>query len=121
MTRSRAAFPLLSLSLLAFFAAPPAQAQDATTQDLRCLVIAIEMSGSVDAQIRASATTVGAYFLGRLDGRTPDLDVQTRAAQEMMRMKPEDLDPEVDRCTALMGVRAQVIGALAARLAGQTR
>jgi hypothetical protein len=120
MTRSRAAFRLLPLSLM-LGVALPARAQDANTQDLRCLVIAIEMSGSVDEQIRASATTVGVYFLGRLDGRAPDLDVQARVAAEMMRMKPEDLDPEVNRCTALMGTRGQVISDLAGRLAGQSR
>ena len=120
MTAFRAASPVLALSL-ALLAAWPARAQEADRQDLRCLLIAIEMSGSVDEQIRASATTVGAYFLGRLDGRNANMDVQARAAEEMARMKPEDLDPEVVRCSNLMGARSKTITELAARLAGPNR
>jgi hypothetical protein len=96
-------------------------AQDAVAPDLRCLIVALELSGSSDPQVRASAEAAGMYFLGRVDGRAQTIDLPARAVEELRRMKPEDLNPEFMRCSAVLGAREAAIMEMSQRLSQQTR
>ena len=96
-------------------------AQEAVGADLRCLIVAMELSGSSDEQVKTSAEAAGIYFLGRLDGRAPALDLPARAVEELRRMKPEDITPEFARCSALLGAREAAVTEMSRRLSQQTR
>jgi hypothetical protein len=97
-------------------------ADDLTRDDLRCAIVALSIAGS-----GKEAQTVGMmsmfYYLGRLDGRTPDLDLENRLIDEIAVMKPADLKAAAQRCGAFLVVRGQKLQEVGKRLqerAGKT-
>ena len=80
---------------------------DDTTDDVRCLVVSLEMASDQNATIKTSGTISAMYWFGRLDGRTPDLDLENRVLTEIAAMKPDDLKAEAVRCGAVLQARAK--------------
>jgi hypothetical protein len=82
-------------------AANCARADDgATTQDLRCLAIGLRMINLGDAQHRTAGTMITMYYVGKLAGRTPDLDLESAFLRQLDQMKPDDYAAEARRCGA---------------------
>jgi len=61
-------------------AAPPHDA--ATKGDLRCFIALTVLADNDDPEIKQAASAGTLYFLGRLDGRTPALDIEAAVAAE---------------------------------------
>ncbi len=57
-------------------------ADQRTMSDIRCIVVAMKMSARAGSAKQASATMITLYYLGRLDGRTPGLNVEGLIANE---------------------------------------
>ncbi|HEY8617908.1 hypothetical protein [Phenylobacterium sp.] len=99
---------------LALGAAGAASANEAdTTADVRCLVVVSAMASASPEQ-QSSAMMAALYYLGRIDGRTPALDLEARLIQETGRFAPKDMAAEGKRCGAHLmsrGTRLQEIGA----------
>jgi hypothetical protein len=92
--------------------AGPAAAPVADQPDLKCLIIAMAAieSGRADAQ---QPGVLGAiYYLGRLDARTPGLDLRSAIAAEEATLKPETMGAEAARCAAELKSRSAAIRAL---------
>ena len=88
----------------------PAQAMaDDTDDDLKCLVASMAMvqSGDPDDQSVGMLSTM--YWLGRLDGRTPALDLENKAKVAAEALKPADLAAETARCGDLLAKRGAVL------------
>ncbi len=96
-----------------------ARAQDANAADVRCLVVGLYTASGNDADQRTAGMMMTAYYLGRLDGRTPDLDLKTRLTDEVRRLTTAQLQAEGARCSADMTMRAKAMDALAGVLASQ--
>jgi len=102
MVRASLAILAAALSL-----ATSARAQDSDTlSDIRCLVVALDMDKSPDPQMRSLATSAGLYFVGRLRGRAPELDLETAIVQQLRIMSPQDLMSEGNRCGAILAGQA---------------
>lgn len=87
--------PLLFLILLS--AAAPSPDAD-TTVDVRCVVAMGSAMDTKNEQAKQLAFATMLYFLGRIDGRTPELDMEARYESEAKRMNPKDSKAFVDSC-----------------------
>jgi len=86
------------------------KAQDATTvADVRCVVIGLQIYDSSDAARQASGIWLSLYYLGRLHGRIPQLDIENLVVQEANKMTPTESASEAKRCGAsLSAIAAEV-------------
>ena len=112
--RSTAAITL-AVQLLAGGAAS-AQPQDATSQDLTCMVVTMMFaSQTTDPAMQQGATGGMAYYMGKLKGRDPNLDLKARFVAEANALvaNPVRLKAEASRCGADMqtwGAETKEIG-----------
>jgi hypothetical protein len=86
-----------------------------TTRDVRCAVVflqslaAMQPSATKD-DAKMNAVLAGAmYWLGRLDGRTPNLDLEHRLIAEEDSMTPEIRQAEAERCGAELAARGKMM------------
>jgi hypothetical protein len=100
MTRLPIAIAMLAGSLSLATAARAAD--DQTAADVRCLAVAFGMLQSPDPQVKSIAIGASLYFVGRLRGRTPDLDLEAAMVQQVGRMPPEDVRDELQRCSGVL-------------------
>lgn len=108
---------LAGLCVLNLVAPGLAHAEDrATTDDVRCLVVSLVIAGSGQQGAQAAGMAASLYYIGRLDGRTPDLDLENRMIDEIGAMKPQDIKAEGARCGGLLKSRGQAIQAIGQRI-----
>jgi len=118
MTRLPIVAAILSLVAGSFSLGSPAQAApDASssenTADVRCVIVALSLASSTDPQTKAIATAAGLYFVGRLRGRAPDLDMEAAIVKQASAFTGNDLRVERQRCGGELvaeGGRLKVIG-----------
>jgi hypothetical protein len=112
MGRRSIAASAAALSLL-LVAGPAAQAADDPAEaDFRCFAAMSQAGGgdTVADDTRAQLASGALYFLGKLDGRDPDLDLENALAERAKtKMKPKQLRREMARCSAELKSRAQVL------------
>jgi len=107
----------LSLAALACVAAPAARAaDDAAAADLKCMVVAAALSQNADPGLKSAGAMTGIYYLGRLDGRTPNLDLETRLRATISQMTPQELVPEIQRCGQQVQARLKSAGQIGSRM-----
>jgi len=113
----RMRFMTMAAVAVALSTAGGARAQDAgVTSDLRCFLVSSIGASSVDGGTKASLAYLAAYYLGRLDGRTPKVDLETLVPAEMAKLSPEDYRPELLRCGAEARTRREAVSAIGDRL-----
>jgi hypothetical protein len=94
--------------LLTALVGSAAKAEDAvTTSDLRCLVVASTLSNSTNESFKAAGTVSAFYYMGRLDGRAPDLDLENRLFAEALKMTPEDILAQARICRATLAKKTR--------------
>jgi hypothetical protein len=94
-----------------------ARAEDAqTTRDLRCTMVAFYTVSQAKVEAQAGLSGVALYYLGRLDGRTPGLDIEKRIREEAATLTQEQFAAEGKRCGQEMEVRGKEIQVLGANL-----
>jgi len=82
-----------------------------TTADVRCLA-AIGRLPELNAQnpqyseesMMALINAGSLYYLGRVHGREPRLDLENALIAELLKMDPQDIQSELSRCGDEMGV-----------------
>ena len=98
---------LLALVLFLFpLVGARAQGADATAADIRCLITSLSLGNSNNDTIKTAGFLASLYYLGRLDGATPNLDLEARMIAEIDKMTPEQLRSEAARCGGAMQTRA---------------
>jgi hypothetical protein len=99
--------------------AAPAKAAEPTTldQDVSCLVVSLTLISSQDETTRENGLKAFLYWLGRVDGAAPTLDLETRIAEMAQAMTREDTSAELMRCGSVMVERGQEVQAIGGRLA----
>ena len=76
-----------------------AQAPDAeTTADIRCVVVGMRLAGMTDSTARSSGDMTALYYLGRLEGRAPKLDIESLMVEQISKMTSSDYSSEAQRC-----------------------
>jgi hypothetical protein len=98
-------------------AAMPARAQEAPLEsELSCLVVSLGMMQSGDPQLSNSGRMAFLYWLGRIDGGDPALDLETRLPATFGAMTQEKLAQEAMRCGGEMIERGNEVQAIGRRL-----
>ncbi len=104
MKKARIGFALI-LALPLF-----SQAQDAeTAADVRCVVVGIQMSRSLDATQQASGTMVVMYYLGRLDRVFPGPNLEGLIVNAASQMSTAEFQTEATRCGKLLIEKGQLL------------
>ncbi|HEY2071619.1 MAG TPA: hypothetical protein VGG48_18810 [Rhizomicrobium sp.] len=100
-------FAILAVALLCFTGTALADAttDDASEADVRCLVVAINMSEGNATALKLAGTMSALYFLGRIDARSPDMDLEAHLIAELKKMTPEDVKEEAVRCGGMLQAR----------------
>lgn len=92
--------------------AAPAMAEDASSPDVRCLTIAALMVGN-GGQAQQAGFVSALYYIGRLDGRSPGLDLKARILEEAQALTPDKIEAERLRCSRQLqerGAALQTVG-----------
>jgi hypothetical protein len=101
---------VLSLALFA-----PAHAQDAPPDaDLRCLLVSFLGASNPDANFRSASILAAMYYLGRVDGRAPQMDLSAALVSRARTFHPEQAASEMKRCGAELKARAEALKELGA-------
>lgn len=91
-------------------------ADQRTMSDIRCIVVAMKMSAGGSSAQKASATMITLYYLGRLDGRTPGLNVEGLIAKEAAEMSAAELRSDAARCGRVLVEKGREIQRIGLRL-----
>ncbi|MGZ3376866.1 MAG: hypothetical protein ACXU8S_09730 [Phenylobacterium sp.] len=111
---------LSAAALAAWAAASSARAtDDPGASDVHCLAVASLLASNADPKIQSAGVMASLYFLGKLDGRTPTLDLETRLKDELTHYNPQDLQADAVRCGAELAVRGKAVSDIGARLKAQ--
>ena len=104
-------FLALLLAPISIAASPAIDAE--TTKDVRCLVAVASLANSEDESAKMAAIVGSQYFLGRIDGRQPTLDLETAIRTEAARLDEAAIKGLLLSCGGLMksrGAALQSIG-----------
>jgi hypothetical protein len=113
MKRARFGFAvMLALTLLSV-----AHAQDVeTAADVRCLVVGIQMSRSLDATQHSSAMMVVMYYLGRIDRAVPGPNLEGLVANTASQMSTSEFQTEAARCGKSLIEKGQLLQQIGSNL-----
>jgi hypothetical protein len=96
---------LLSLMLLA----PAAYANDSPPPaDIRCVIVAMQISISDDASQRTGGNMLAMYYAGRLD-QYPPKAIEDAIFKELPAMTPDLFKTEAGRCGRILMEKGQVL------------
>ena len=88
-----------AIGVMLTLSALPTYAQDAdTVADVRCLVVGLKMMQLSDASMQKAGYISFMYYVGRLDGRTPSLDIEQSIIKELDHMTAPEFSAEAVRC-----------------------
>lgn len=103
-------------------AAPALSAAD--TADLQCLAVSMVVSGMAENEdVRTGLMAASMFYLGRLEGRSPNVVWLDRLSDYLKTAAPEEMQTQTQRCgteIAAMGGRVQDWSARVAGEIGQT-
>jgi|ERR1700722_9507733 len=95
-----------------------ANAQDVETiADVRCLLVGIQMSRSLDATQRASGTMVVMFYVGRLDRVVLGPKLEDLIANEASHMSSAEFITEATRCGKSLVEKGQLLQRIGDHLA----
>jgi hypothetical protein len=78
-----------------------------TIADIRCLAVGLRISQLPDASQKSAGMMATLYYVGRLDGRTPKLDMETLISQEIPKLNDATFRAEAVRCGNGLTARGQ--------------
>jgi hypothetical protein len=87
-----------------------------TRGDLRCLIISAMAASSTVPATRQGGLVSFLYFQGRIEGRTPNLDLGNAIIAEVQRTPRAALEAEGRRCGAILSDRGRYLQQLGPRL-----
>ncbi|HMI39914.1 MAG TPA: hypothetical protein VK485_01630 [Sphingomicrobium sp.] len=92
-----------------------------TSKDLRCFLAMSATAQSEDKAASLAATIGGQYFLGRVDGRSPDLDLESAIVAEASSMTDASLKSLLQSCGQLMQERGRAVQGIGERMQKKER
>jgi hypothetical protein len=110
-------FAILPLIVVGISLNTNAMAQDDKTMaDLRCLVAISEISSNMEKAAPGSSLAAAMYYFGRLDGRTPDLNIEDAVVGLANKMTRQDIGTEAIRCGGELRERGAALKSMGERL-----
>jgi hypothetical protein len=107
---------IAGLSLTAPLAAAPLDA--ASQSDVRCVAALALAANSAEGEQLTGLAFETFYYIGRLDGRVPGLDLEAALRQEAIRITDASQKQLLDSCTAQYLKRAQDIQSIGKSMQG---
>jgi hypothetical protein len=87
-----------------------APAEDAETiSDVRCVIVGMKFAGMSDPTQQSAGLMLSLYYVGRLDGRVPKLNIEELMIKEISTMTTSDYGSEAKRCGASLTEKGQEI------------
>jgi hypothetical protein len=87
-----------------------AGAQEAVNiADIRCVVVGMRLSGMAGSPDQSRGILLTLYYMGRLDGRVPQLDIEDLLIEESSKMTNSDYASEAKRCGIGLAEKGQQI------------
>jgi hypothetical protein len=80
-----------------------------TIADVQCVVVGASFSTSSDQKQRAAGEVLLAYFLGRIRGRQPKIDLEPLLEKEAKKMDVSSRDIAASRCSAELAAQGAEI------------
>jgi hypothetical protein len=77
----------------------------ATVADVQCLVIGMRFASSLDQRQKLSGTMLTIYFLGRIDGRNPTVNLEGLLVQQVKKMNDSAPKSAATRCGAELSTK----------------
>jgi hypothetical protein len=77
--------------------------------DIRCVAVAIRLAAMPAAEQKSSGLLMAIYYLGRLDGRAPNLDIEGIILEQISKMSQADYGAEATRCGKELAEKGQKI------------
>jgi hypothetical protein len=107
-------------ALVLLSAQAKAKAQDAETiADVRCVIVGFNFAAMKDSQHQIAGAMMSLYYVGRLNGRAPKLDLESLLIKEVEVMTPSDYELEAKRCGASLSNKGQEISQIGKDLAAR--
>ncbi len=104
----RIALPTVALCMLSAVARADT-ANTRTVADAQCLVVGARLSASSDPQQRVPGQMILMYYLGRIDGRSPNTDLEALIKTETQKMTTSELQSAAGRCGKEFSARGEEI------------
>jgi hypothetical protein len=101
--------PQILASILGLMATAAVAQDSATIADVRCVVVGMQIAGAATSPQQSRGVFMTLYYIGRLDGRTPKLDIERLIVAEANRMTSTDYASEGQRCEAGLTEKGQQI------------
>ena len=100
---------LLIAASTALIASGVAHADDPTTTDVRCIVVAGSLSQSQDPDLQKLGNVSLLYFWGRLQGRGATTGADAKVAEAASKMSADDIKTQAQTCAAMVGAAGQAL------------
>jgi hypothetical protein len=103
-------FAAILVGLLAAAPTPDAAAAPVavdTASDVRCLIVTFKATSSENPAAKTAGLIGSMYFLGRLDGRTPNADLESQIIAQIKTMTSADYKAEAVRCGEILVVKGK--------------
>lgn len=117
------AWPAVGLCMLATVvqadSGGPRPAGPQTVADAQCMVVGARLAASSDPQQRMPGQMILMYYLGRIDGRSPNADLETLIKNETQRMTISDLQNAASRCGKEFSARGDEVVRIGKSLAAK--
>lgn len=107
---------LLAALLIAAQALPDAPPAPDTAFDIRCLLAGGLLIGAEDEEVRAAAPLFTMFYLGRVDARIPDHELESNLRREIAALDEEQLDSLLVACGEYMETRGNRLQDMGGRL-----
>lgn len=79
-----------------------------THADIRCVIAGARLAAA-DPKQRTNAMMLLIYYIGRIDGRTPNLDLERLVDSEAAGTTSTELESEIHKCSAVLLVKGRQI------------
>jgi hypothetical protein len=97
-----------------------AHAQDPVKTDLRCAVLAFQMSVADDPAMKSAGMMTAFYYLGRLDARLSPADLEPRLTEEIASMTStmtvDAIQTQARLCGAILTARGEALVSMGNRM-----
>ena len=108
---------LLAIAIAVSTVGQPASAQPAPDRkDLECLVISFAAGSDKDEAKKGAAAISAFYFLGKIDSRTPGVDLEKPIVALVESTAPKDYETMAKRCADELQSRGKSLSDLGDRL-----
>jgi hypothetical protein len=81
----------------------------APESDARCVIVSLEISNLPNETEHLAGMKSALFFLGRLDGHIPKLNIERLIAREMLKMTSSDIRTEAIRCGGMLTEKGELL------------